>query len=86
MAFKIFWIQRYTNGPGNLTWVYMFLSINWDSVGQIKSLYLAIGITYGIISTVTLILNVASRKADKATFAKYLEIWWILAIVIMIIF
>lgn len=30
MFFKLFWIQRYTNGPGNLTWSYMFLTIGWN--------------------------------------------------------
>ena len=86
MVFKIFWIQRYTNGPGNLTWSYMFLTISWATVPYTKPLFVGIGVTYLIISIITLILNLASRRANRAFFTRYLKIWWIAAMVIMLVF
>lgn len=64
----------------------MFLTINWIYAFIVQNFFTAIGITFLIISIVTLILNLVSRKADSPTFSKYLSYWWKFAILIMIVF
>lgn len=64
----------------------MFLTVNWSLVPVVKGLFFAIGVSYILISVMTFILNIASRKADSPTFTKYLEYWWILAILTMLVF
>ena len=64
----------------------MFLTINWIYTPIVQNFFTAIGIIYLIISIITLILNLVSRKADSPTFSKYLSYWWKLAIIIMLIF
>ena len=86
MIFNLYWIQRYTNGPGNLIWSYMFFTINWIYVPVVQNFFTIIGVAYLLISIITLILNLVSRKADSPTFSKYLSYWWKLAIIIMFVF
>lgn len=64
----------------------MLLTINWSEVPEVKGLFFAIGVTYIIISGITFILNIVSRKADSSSFTKYLEYWWILTIIVMLVF
>lgn len=82
---NLFWVQRYTNCPGNIVWAYMFLTINWGSVGSAKMLLVAIGVAYLLISVVTLIVNTLSFCGGTTTLKRrLLKYWWVIAIVIMV--
>lgn len=83
---NLFWVQRYTNSPGSIIWAYLFLTINWSSLGPVKNIFLFIGITYLVISVVTFFLNTKSLFSSATTTSnRVLKCWWIFCIAVMIV-
>jgi hypothetical protein len=84
---SLYWVQRYTNTPGNIAWAYMFLTISWSTLSPVRNFMLGIGFAYLIISVITFLVNVNSLCGGTTTTSKrYLKCWWIFVIVLMIVF
>jgi|JI6StandDraft_1071083.scaffolds.fasta_scaffold13873_9 hypothetical protein len=83
----LFWVQRYTNSPGNIAWAYMFLTITWTSLPHVKLFLLGIGIAYLCISLFTFLVNASSLCGGTTTTSKRcIKCWWIFVIVLMAVF
>jgi hypothetical protein len=87
LFFNLFWVQRYTNSPGNIMWAYMFLTINWDNMPAFKQIGLSIGIAYLMISLITLMIHIAAAlNGMSSTMKKMIKYWWVFAIIAMMAF
>ena len=83
---NLFWMQRYTNSPGNIAWLFMiFVTIPWESYSA-KNFFIIIGAVYAFISITTLLVH-ATSLCDGVTIQKrrLMKRWWIFYIVIMIL-
>lgn len=50
-----FWIQRYTNSPGNISWIFLFFAFQWNHA--YKSILIILGSVSLTISVLTLLMN-----------------------------
>lgn len=83
----LYWVQKYTNSPGNLAWAYMFLTVSWADVPHLRYFLLGIGIAYLVISIFTFLININSLCGGITTTSKRcLKCWWIFVIVLMVVF
>ena len=57
LLISFFWIQRYSNSPGNLAWVFLFL-VEWDD--SYRSKMVTIGVISIVISALTLVTNIVA--------------------------
>lgn len=55
---NFFWIQRYTNSPGNIVWVFMFFGADWNHA--YKSALIILGVASLAICLVTLTINIVA--------------------------
>lgn len=75
---------RYTNGPGNLTWVFLFFSFTWTA--HFKSFFILAGVINLLITIVMLSTNVVHMVTGfSASLKKIIYIAWVASLVAMII-
>jgi hypothetical protein len=77
-----YWIQKYSNSPGNLVWSFLFFGLNWNS--NYESKMSAIGVLCLIISALTLISNgIAYWRGITVTIKKIVIGCWAIALLLM---
>ena len=84
LCFNLDWTDRYINSPGNVVWMILLLQKSWP--GPYKPPLLVIGMLFAMITISTLIGNVyyaCSKPSEKNI--KKMMIYWVVAIVIMVI-
>lgn len=80
---SFYWIQRYSNSPGNLSWVVLFLGFSWTSA--FSSQMITIGVISLVISLISLIANgIAAIKGITSTIKKLIIVCWALGLLLMI--
>lgn len=81
---SFYWVQRYTNAPGNFTWVVMFLGFSWTLAFNSKMI--AIGVLHLLICFLTILANgIAAAKGITTGVKKIIVGEWVLALLIMVI-
>lgn len=77
------WIQRYSNTPGNIVWVFIFFGFSWTAKYRLPMLIE--GIIFATISGMSFFINVIACKGITTQMKKFIVIEWILALILMII-
>lgn len=77
------WIQRYSNTPGNLVWIFIFFGFSWSA--QYKIPMLILGIIFAAISLMTFLVNILACRGITIQMKKLIVIEWIFATILMIV-
>ncbi len=78
-----YWIQRYSNSPGNIAWVFLFFGYDWNSA--YKSILIILGAITLLISLLTLLANAVAGLSGITTFVKRMVVGcWTLCLVLMV--
>lgn len=77
------WIQRYSNTPGNLVWIFIFFGFSWTPQYRIPMLIL--GIVAAAISSMSFLVNIIACRGITTTIKKIIVIEWVFALVLMVI-
>lgn len=77
------WIQRYSNTPGNLVWVFIFFGFSWTSKYRLPMLIE--GIIFAAISGMSFFINLIACKGITTQMKKLIVIEWIFALILMIV-
>ena len=81
---SFYWIQRYSNSPGNIVWALIFLFIEWNS--SYKTNMIAIGLLGLSVSLITLAVNsVAASKGITTMVKKVIVFGWALGLILMFV-
>lgn len=81
---SFYWIQRYSNSPGNITWTLMYLPLTWNP--SYNSQMIAIGVLSLIISLITIAVNaIAAFNGITTLMKKIIVISWSVCLVIMLV-
>jgi len=81
---SFYWIQRYSNSPGNIVWALMYLLVEWNPA--YKTNLIVIGLLGLLVSLVTLGVNtVAAFKGITTMVKKIIVFGWALGLIIMFI-
>ena len=79
-----FWVQRYSNSPGNIVWILMFFLFGWNPA--YRTLMVVIGILALVVSGVTLGINiVAAFTGITSNIKKAITFCWGGCMIIMLI-
>jgi hypothetical protein len=77
-------IQRYSNSPGNLTWLFLFFGFDWKP--ELKGNMTTIGVICLIVSVITLIANgIAAWRGITETIKKMVVGCWTVCLLLMLI-
>jgi len=77
------WIQRYSNTPGNLVWIFIFFGFSWTSKYRLPMLIE--GIIFAAISGMSFFINLVACKGITTQMKKLIVIEWIFALILMIV-
>jgi hypothetical protein len=77
------WIQRYSNTPGNIAWIFLFFAFAWTS--QYKLPMLIEGIIFITISAMSFGVNVVACRGITTRMKKLIVIEWIFALILMVV-
>lgn len=77
------WIQRYSNTPGNLAWIFLFFGFAWTA--QYKIPMLIEGIIFASISGISFFVNLIACRGITTTMKKVIVIAWIFTLILMIV-
>lgn len=81
---SFFWIQRYSNSPGNIVWVFMFFGGDWNSA--YKSVLIILGVISLAICLVTLAANlVAGVYGITKCVKKVIVGCWTVSLILMFV-
>ena len=80
---KLAWGQRYSNHPGNIAWVILFLGFAWTP--QYNVLMLVIGIINAFVSLSSLLVNLAACSGTSSSTKRVIVIQWIMGLIFMVI-
>ena len=84
LLISFYWIQRYSNSPGNFTWVILFLGFTWNE--NYNSKMVTIGVISLVICVLTIIVNmVVGIKGITAAIKKGVVIFWGFCLLLMVI-
>ena len=79
-----FWVQRYTNSPGNIVWVFMFFGFSWN--GAYGTMMIFIGILALLVSLASILVNaIAGFTGITSSMKKAVTITWTAGMVVMLI-
>lgn len=81
---SFYWVQRYSNSPGNFVFFLMFVSYYWNPsfFGQMVT----IGVLCLVVTLLTLLVNaVAGIKGITTGMKKVIVVFWIIGLLVMII-
>ena len=84
LMLPLFWVQRFTNSPGNLAWVSLFLlrGIEWKQ--DYRYTLLGAGGVVLLVSLITLSLNiVAALKGITTCMKSTLKCFWIIDLLLL---
>ncbi len=77
------WIQRYSNTPGNIAWIFLFFGFTWTS--QFKLPMLIEGIIFALISAMSFGVNTVACRGITTRMKKLIVIEWIFASILMVV-
>jgi hypothetical protein len=77
------WIQRYSNSPGNLTWIFLFFSFGWS--GNFKTPMILLGILTTLVSATSFIINLFACKGISTGVKKGIVVAWVFGLITMIV-
>jgi hypothetical protein len=77
------WVQRYSNSPGNLTWIFLFFSFGWS--GNFKTPMIILGILTTLVSATSFIINLIACKGISTGVKKGIVIAWVFGLITMIV-
>lgn len=78
------WIQRYSNCPGNIAWVFLFLGYGWSEAFSGKMI--AIGVLSLLVCLLSLVSNITTLlKGTTTGIKKLIVVCWVLSLLIMVI-
>jgi len=77
------WIQRYSNTPGNIAWIFLFFGFTWTD--QYKLPMMILGIIFAAISGMSFFVNIIACKGITTRMKKLIVIEWIFATILMIV-
>lgn len=77
------WIQRYSNTPGNIAWIFLFFGFTWTD--QYKLPMMISGIIFAVISGMSFFVNIIACKGITTRMKKLIVIEWIFATILMIV-
>lgn len=81
---NFYWIQRYSNSPGNLAWLFLFFGFDWKP--QLTGNMTTIGVICLLISVITLIANgFAAWKGITETIKKLVVAFWTICLLLMFV-
>jgi hypothetical protein len=81
---SFYWVQRYSNSPGNVTWAFMFWGFAWNAA-YANSMHL-IGALALAITIITLLVNLVAGGTGITTgIKKAIIICWAICLVLMFI-
>lgn len=79
-----FWVQRFSNSPGNVVWILMFFLFSWNP--SYSTLMIVIGVLVILVSAITLGINIiAGLMGITSGVKKALMFCWGLGMVLMLI-
>ena len=79
-----FWVQRYSNSPGNVVWIFMFLLFSWNPA--YTTLMTVIAIIAIIISLLTLTINlIVALTGITTTIKRAVSICWAIGMILMLV-
>jgi hypothetical protein len=76
------WVQRYTNTPGNLVWVFLFFGYTWTSGYQLPML--VEGVLAIVVSALSFGVNAFACRGITTTMKKYIVVVWIFTLILMV--
>lgn len=76
------WVQRYTNTPGNLVWLFLFFGFTWTLNYQIPMLIEAVIAI--VVSVLSFGVNTFACKGITTTIKKYIVIVWIFTLILIV--
>lgn len=77
------WIQRYSNTPGNIVWIFLFFGFGWSN--DYKVAMLIEGIIFLCVSGLSFGLNAFACSGITTKMKKYIVFSWIFALIFMIV-
>jgi hypothetical protein len=81
---SFYWIQRYSNSPGNLAWLFLFFGFDWKP--ELSGNMTTIGIICLLVSLITLIVNgFAAWKGITETVKKVVVACWTICLLLMLV-
>ena len=79
-----FWVQRFSNSPGNIVWIFMFFLFTWNP--SYSTLMIVIGVITILVSLITLIINlIAAATGITSSIKKAVTFCWGTGMVLMLI-
>ena len=79
-----FWVQRYSNSPGNIVWIFMFFLFSWNP--SYSTLMIVIGIITILVSGITLVINIiAGITGITSSIKKAVTFCWATGMILMLI-
>lgn len=76
------WIQRYSNSPGNVTWIFLFFSFGWSS--NFSTPMLILGILTSLVPATSIIINFVACGGITTVVKKSIVVVWVLGLIVMI--
>jgi len=77
------WVQRYTNSPGNLSWIFLFFSFGWSA--SFKTPMIILGILTTLVSLISFIMNLVACKGITTGIKKGVVVAWVFGLITMIV-
>ncbi len=83
LFFSFNWIQRYSNTPGNITWLFLFFGFSWTENYSVVMIIL--GIIALLISSLSFGINILACGGITTRMKKSIVYCWIFALILMIV-
>ena len=79
-----FWVQRYTNSPGNIVWIFMFFGFGWNSAYNTMMIF--IGVLALLVSVASIAINAfAATTGITSSVKRAITVTWTAGMVVMLI-
>jgi len=86
LCFPFYWVQRYTNSPGNLVWVFLFF-LDWPWKSSQKYYIIALIVLSFTASFITLLGNLfAMCKGITVCVKKFIVFGWVISFIFTLLF
>jgi hypothetical protein len=88
MAFMVIllsfhWIQRYSNTPGNIVWIFLFFGFGWTATYNVSMIVL--GVICAVISFSSLAVNLLACKGITTSMKKIIVVQWVFSLILMLV-
>ena len=81
---SFFWMQRYSNSPGNVVWAFMFFGFAWNPAYNTEMTIL--GVLTALLSLITLLINIlAAATGITSGIKRVIVLSWTVSMIIMLV-